>query len=134
MDLVIDANVLFSILIKEGKTEEIFFKEQINAFAPEFLLDEFRKYEPLIREKTGRKEDEFEDFLDAIKRRITIVSNEETAPFIAKARKISPDPKDVEYLALALKLRAAVWSNDKRLKTQKEVSVYSTEQILSIIR
>jgi predicted nucleic acid-binding protein len=133
MDLVIDANVLFSILIKEGKTEEIFFKEQINVFAPEFLLDEFRKYEPLIREKTGRREDEFEEFLDTIKRRITIVPNKDTEPFIVRARKISPDPKDVEYLALALNMRAAVWSNDKRLKQQNEVSIYSTEQILSMI-
>ncbi|MBI5880884.1 PIN domain-containing protein [archaeon] len=133
MDIIIDANVLFSILIKEGKTEEIFFKEQVNAFAPEFLLEEFRKYEPLIREKTGRRQDEFAEFMDALKRRITIVSNKETEPFIARARKISPDPKDAEYLALALKMRAAVWSNDKRLKQQKEVSVYSTEQILMMI-
>lgn len=41
MDLVVDANILFSVLIKKGKTEELLFKDTIHLFAPEFLFDEF---------------------------------------------------------------------------------------------
>ena len=48
MDLVIDANILFSILIKSGKTEELLFKEDIHLFAPEFIFEEFEKYKNLI--------------------------------------------------------------------------------------
>ena len=52
MDLVIDVNVLFSALIKRGKTEELLFKEAFHLFAPEFLFDEFEAYRERILEKT----------------------------------------------------------------------------------
>jgi hypothetical protein len=33
MDLVIDANILFAVLIKSGKTEELILHEDIQVFA-----------------------------------------------------------------------------------------------------
>ena len=44
MDLVIDANIFFSILIRKGKSEDILFQEDLHLFAPEFLFEEFDKY------------------------------------------------------------------------------------------
>ena len=41
MDLVIDANILFSILIKYGNNEDLLFQEDLHVFAPEFLFEEF---------------------------------------------------------------------------------------------
>ena len=52
MDLVIDANVLFAVLIKSGKTEDLVFSEYIHLFAPEFLFEEFEKYQKYILGKT----------------------------------------------------------------------------------
>ncbi|PIN85274.1 MAG: hypothetical protein COV47_03030 [Candidatus Diapherotrites archaeon CG11_big_fil_rev_8_21_14_0_20_37_9] len=43
-------------------------------------------------------------------------------------KKISPDPKDVPYFALALKLRCPIWTNDKLLKKQKKVKIISTSE------
>jgi predicted nucleic acid-binding protein len=35
------------------------------------------------------------------------------------------------YLALAFALKASLWSNDKKLKKdQKEISVFSTEELI----
>ena len=130
MDLVIDANILFSVLIKKGKTEEIIFEEDLHLFTPEFIFEEFTKYEELIREKTERDEGEFERLMDILKRRIKTICNEETEMYIKKAKEISLDEKDVDYIALALKLRCAIWSNDKELKKQKEALVYSTEDLV----
>jgi len=45
------------------------------------------------------------------------------------AEKISPDPNDLMYFALALKLKCPIWSNDKELKKQNEVIIYSTEDL-----
>ena len=46
----------------------------------------------------------------------------------------SPDPKDSAYLALALALKSAVWSNDKKLKEeQNHVKVLSTEDLINKI-
>ena len=130
MDLVIDANILFSVLIKKGKTEEIIFEEDLHLFTPEFIFEEFTKYEELIREKTERDEGEFERLMDILKKRIKTICNEETEMYIKKAKEISPDEKDADYIALALKLRCAIWSNDKELKKQKEALVYSTEDLV----
>jgi len=134
MDLVIDANVLFSVLIKRGRTEELLFNEDIHIFAPEFIFEEFNKYTELILKKTERSKEELNALLDIIKKRIKTIPNEETAKFIQKAKKICPDPNDVEYFALALKLKCALWSQDEALKQQKSIQVYSTEELSKIFQ
>jgi predicted nucleic acid-binding protein len=40
-----------------------------------------------------------------------------------------PDENDLEYFALALKLRYAIWSQDKTLKQQQIIRIYSTEEL-----
>jgi predicted nucleic acid-binding protein len=127
--LVIDANVLFSALIKNSLTAEIIFEEDIIPSAPEFVIEEFLKYEDLILKKTSRTREEFIQIMHMLKDIITVVPKEEYSKFIGEAEKFSPDEKDVMYLALALKLKCAVWSNDKRLKQQDRVKVYSTEDL-----
>ena len=57
------------------------------------------------------------------------MSFNEFREFEEKAKKISPDPDDVLYFALALRLRCAVWSNDKKLKEQKIVNILTSEEI-----
>jgi len=47
-------------------------------------------------------------------------------------RRVSPDINDVLYLALALKLNCPVWSNDRKLKNQNAVRIYSTQEIIRI--
>lgn len=131
MDLVIDANILFSVLIKRGKTEELLFEEDLHVFAPEFIFEEFEKYKDLILDKTERSKEEFDELMIILKKNIKTIPNEETEKFIPEAEKICPDKKDVDYFALALKMKCPIWSNDKELKAkQKVVTVYSTEDLM----
>lgn len=132
MDLVVDANVLFSALIKSGKTEDLMFEPSLHLYAPGFLFDEFEKYKELITKKTKREEKDFGKLVDIFRKRITTAANEETEKFIKKAKKISPDKKDADYFALALKLKCSIWSDDKKLKNQDEIHVYSTSELLEI--
>jgi len=127
--VVIDANILFSALIKNSLTAELIFEEEVMLFAPEFVVKEFLKYEELILKKTSRTREEFVQIMHVLKDIITVVPKEEYSKFIEEAEKFSPDKKDVMYLALALKLKCAVWSNDKKLKQQDEVKIYSTEDL-----
>jgi len=46
----------------------------------------------------------------------------------------TPDPDDMAYFALALKLNCAIWSNDKKLKEQDKVKVYNTHELSKINR
>ena len=131
MKLIVDANVLFSALIKEGLTAELLISDKLQFFAPEFLFTEFAKYKDLILRKTHRNEEDFNKFLEILKEQISIVPKKEITPFMHEANKISPDPKDTVYFALAIALKSNIWSNDKKLKqSQIKINVFSTEELL----
>jgi|SRR3989338_4446544 len=129
MDLVVDANVLFAALIKEGFGYSLLFNGKFNLFTPEYVFAEFEKHQEEILEKTERTTEELYKLLEVLKRRINIVPLEELTEYVEKAEKISPDPGDMVYFALALKFNCPIWSNDKKLKQQDTVLVYHTHEL-----
>lgn len=135
MELVIDANVIFSALIStEGKTCDLLFSDEIVLFAPEFLQEEFEKHKQEILLKSGLPEVDFDLALSLIFSRIRIIPSSEFKSFIRQAKEVCPDPNDTEYLALALKLSCPIWSNDKELKSQDVVKVYFTRELLELFK
>ena len=100
MDLVLDANILFSILIKKGITEELFFKDTITLYAPEFLLDEFEKYRAYILKKTHRPDKEFHTLMIILRKKINLIPNEETQDYIKQAKQVCPDDNDSDSLVI----------------------------------
>ena len=131
MDLVIDSNILFATMLKDSGTSDILFSHKL--YAPEFIFEEFRKYKEYLKGKTHRNEEDFNELFDIFERTIILIPKEEIQQFLLKAEKISPDPKDVSYFALALKLRCGLWGNDKDLKEkQGVVQVYSTEELINM--
>lgn len=73
----------------------------------------------------------FAEFMDRIERRIVLIPQEELQSFVDDAKRISPDVKDVPYVAAALRLKIPIWSNDAALKQKQDaVKVYSTEEIV----
>lgn len=130
MKIVADANILFSSLIKEGKSIELLLNFSLNIFVPEFILSEIEEHKKEIIEKTNRKEEELNEIFSLISQIITIIPKEEFEDCIKQAEIISPDPDDIQYFALALKLKCPIWTNDKRMKEQDIVRIYSTEEII----
>jgi predicted nucleic acid-binding protein len=129
MKFIVDANILFSALIKDSITAELLFHKDFRLYTAEFLIDEFLKHRSLILEKTLRTEAGFVGIMYALKDIITVIPEEDYSAIIKEAEKISPDKEDTMYFALALKLKCPIWSNDKKLKEQKLVKVYTTEEI-----
>ena len=135
MKLVVDANILFASLIKDSLTAELLVSDKLNLYAPEFLFDEFIKYEQYILEKTNRSKGDFEYFLNILREEIEIIPQNIISPFIEEAEKFSPDPKDTVYLACALVIDSKIWSNDKKLKEdQKEIEIISIEELIHKVR
>ena len=133
MDLVIDANILFAALIKRNVTSDLLFRNDLHLYAPEFIFEEFEKYRNVIKSKTERSDEEFDELIAILCKTIELVPKQEFKRYIKKAKAISPDIKDVPYVALALKLHVAIWSNDKDLKNkQDEVTVYTTSEIIDL--
>ena len=132
MRLIIDANVLFAALIKDSSTAQLLISDKFKFFAPEFLFEEFAKYEDYILKKTHRTKENFKEFYNLLKQKITIISKDEIDPFLEQAEEISPDPKDTVYLALCLAINSNFWSNDKELKEKQDlVEVLTTEEIIN---
>jgi predicted nucleic acid-binding protein len=127
MILVIDANILFSALIKDSLTAELIFDNDLILVTPEFIIDEFLKYEDLILRKMHRSNEDYVLIMHMLKDIVNVIPEEEYSQYIKEASTFSPDEKDTLYLALALKLNSAIWSNDKKLQNQDRVKVYSTE-------
>lgn len=62
-----------------------------------------------------------------------MIPREEIMPFIGEAKNISPDAKDAPYFALAMRLKCPIWSNDKDLKKQNSVEIYSTDDLVRML-
>ncbi|MBD3312895.1 PIN domain-containing protein [Candidatus Woesearchaeota archaeon] len=133
MNLVIDANILFSALIKNSLTAELIFNQELRLYTCEFIIEEFFKYETEILLKTHRTEGQWITIMHQLREIITVIPKEEYSQFMDEAEKLCPDPKDAIYFALALRLGCPIWSNDKRLKDQESIRIYSTAELKDIV-
>ena len=134
MELVIDANEVISALISSsGKIAEMIFSDKLKLYAPEFLLEEINKYGGVILEKSRLSKEELNILLSLISLQIEFFPFSEFEDFEEEASKICPDPKDIEYFALALKLDCSLWSEDKLLKKQNRVKVLTTLELLNLL-
>jgi len=132
MDLVVDANVLFSALIKDSFAYNLIFSDSFHLFTPEYIFTELEKHKEELLKKSERTDEEFFRLVETLKRRIVIVPLEELVPYVEEAEKLTPDPDDMAYFALALKLNCPIWSNDKKLKKQDKIKVYHTHELSKI--
>lgn len=130
MKLVVDANVLFSAAIRDSKTSDLLLNDDLELYAPEYLFDEFKKYQETLLEKTYRTDEDFENFLEILQSRIKTVSKEKFENELVEAKTFTPDPKDVPYLALALHIDASVWSDDTDFQEQDRVNVFTTTELV----
>lgn len=134
MKLVVDANIIVASLVKEGKTADIIINPIFNLFAPEFIIEEIEKYKDEIIKKSKRSSlEEIDETLSYVLSIIYLVPKSMFFDFIDEAERISPDIKDNAYFALALKLNCPIWSNDKKLKEQNRIKVYSTKEIVRFV-
>jgi len=134
MIIVIDANIIISALVKDGKSAELLVNPVLELYAPEFFMEEIIKYKDEILGKTHRNLEGFSLILSEILLLTKIIPKSDFGDYIDEVRLFSPDEKDNTYLALALKLNCPIWSNDKGLKEQTRVKIYSTEEIIDELR
>jgi predicted nucleic acid-binding protein len=132
MDLVVDANIVIAALIKESVSYRLLFKDLFHLYTPEFIFTEIEKHKEELLNKTHRTTIEFYNVLDILRRRITFIPLEELTAYVEEAERITPDPDDMAYFATALKMRCAIWSNDKKLKEQDKIKVFSTHELMKL--
>ncbi|MFA6022840.1 MAG: PIN domain-containing protein [Candidatus Pacearchaeota archaeon] len=134
MKLIIDANILFSALIKEqGITRKLILNDKLILISPDFIIEEFLEHLEELENKTGVKTEILKEKIKELLRlsNIKLISEKNYINSIKQAEKISPDIGDIPYFAIALKFNIPIWSNDKLLKSQDKVKIYSTEELIN---
>lgn len=133
MQLVVDTNVLISALIARSKTFEIIVLGDLELFAPEYALGEIDRHKEELRARMDISQEEFNVVLNLILSHVVVVSRERYESFEAHAQKICPDQKDFPFFALALALKVPFWTNEVRLKNQREIAIYNTKELIDLM-
>lgn len=133
MKLVIDANVVISVLIADSKTRELIVTLEPDLLTPAFVYDEIENYEDLIVEKSGMEQNRVAQFIDLLFQYIDVVPASEFYPAIERADEAigETDPDDVLYLACAIGCDAAIWSDDSDFDEQDLVEAYTTSDVIN---
>ncbi len=128
---MVDANIIFAALIKDSHTRHLLLSSGWTFYVPEFILAEVNKYLDTLSAKTGLTRTEVKELLARLitAANIKIVPATEFSELLPRATEVCPRPEDIQYFALALKLRCALWSNEKKLKEQNHVTVYNTQEL-----
>lgn len=133
MLLVVDANIAISMLISKGLKHKIFFSDKIESNSPDRILFEIGKHWSELSDKSGLSEDNLELAFIAIRLQLSTFFLNSLSNWLKEGAKISPDPDDSEYFALALKLNCPIWSEEKLLKKQDKVKVLNTGELWKLL-
>ena len=116
MEIVIDSNVLFRILISQGNIIELMFNTRMRIYAPHKLGEEFLNNEEEILAESRLSKTDFQVLNSLLFERITFVRLEEYKKFIPKARRLLGDrEKDEDFIALCLLKHCKLWTYESRL-------------------
>ena len=129
MKVAADANVLLAAVIG-GRARLILTHPQVQqVFTTSATLAEVEEYAGLLAQKKRLRPDIL--LLTVAALPVTIVDRIDYSRSISEARRRIGlrDPDDVELLALALRLRIPLWSNDRDFDSAR-VKVFTTEELL----
>jgi len=130
MKFVVDANILFALANSESAANSLVSDFMLELFSPDFSLVEIKKYKKDISEKSGV---EFDGVLELLKEKVKFIDESQYSGMIKKLSSKLTDKKDVPYFALACKLNLPLWSNDKHLKEQSLIPVFTTRELVEIL-
>ncbi len=133
MKIVLDTNSLFSFFWKGSLVTKLLLREH-ELYSPEFALEELDKHKTEISKKTKLSQVEYEEFKTLLKEAVKFMAFSEYSDKIPEAFKILPEhTKDIDFLALALKLNAAIVSNDKELLKQSKIEVFNKSRLSELL-
>jgi len=132
--LIVDANVLFSALIRPGKPWQFFRRnktfERYELIAPEFLFFETGRRIDKILSFTHFNREEFIEVFSFIKGEIELIPLETFEDKTQEAKSIAPHLKDVSYIALSLKIDCKIISGDQGVKNALPNKVLTPSEAL----
>lgn len=113
--IVVDANIILSALLG-GKPSKILFDGRFKFVTTRFTVKEVRKYFPSLGKKLGVSKGKLLTLLNKLP--LQVYGRDFYKDKLKESQKLiaQVDKKDVEILALTLKFKAYLWSQDKHFK------------------
>ena len=133
--VVVDANVLFGALLRDGTTRRLLLYGGLELHTPPTIWDEFERNRPELLKKSRATEAAFDLLVGALRDRIGDVPL-----LLIRERMVKATAKlgrggglDAPYVAEALALAATLWTQDKELRAKAPVPVVSTEDVVAAL-
>lgn len=130
MELAVDTNILYTYFWKNSFARRFLMRMSLELYAPEFALEEINAHVSDILKKTRISEEEFIKLKKDLAIAVEFIPLEEYKEFLKPTLDFSPDSKDIDFLSVAMKLKLPLWSNERLLKKQNKVEVFSTSDLL----
>ena len=143
MKIVVDTNIIFSALLSpDGKISDLLINSHstFEFFSPMYILDELEKHKLKLKKISGFDESEINFLQRQIFRKVDLIDLEiitETIWEKAVYLTYDVDEFDTPFIALALELKSALWTGDKKLingLSKKGVDWIFTTDIINKIR
>ncbi len=136
MRLVVDTNILFSFF-RENPVRSIIVNANqlgLELFTPEYAFEELQNNaNDLLKYTKLKNENELEKIFTLLDLFVDKKSLSFFSDMKEEGKDISPDEKDAPFFALALKLKAEIWSNEPLLKQQSVIMVHSTPELRKVL-
>lgn len=136
MIFIVDTNRIIAGLLRDSTSRKILLNKRFEFYAPDYLLLEIQKHKKLILKKSKLSKSKLQIIFDLLIERINIVPKSKIEGYINEAKEIigDIDPDDVPFIALALAIpNNGIWSDDKHLKKQNTVKIWSTKDMTQIL-
>lgn len=130
MKLVVDANILFAALLKNGWSRQLWVTPGLELVAPAYLMVEFESHRSEIFSKFKGSREDFDSLFRHLIAYVKLVEDAELKPYVAPVMSLSSDSDDWLYLACALFCGGDLWSSDKGFQPQKRFRVWRTDELI----
>lgn len=136
MRLVVDTNVLFAGLLRDGTTRGLLIDPPLRLLAPEQALAEIRRNAKVIASRSNLSMDGVELLLALLTEDVEVVPRGAFEEALPEARDLigDKDPGDVPFLALSLARPCeGIWTQNTRHFEGGGVDLWTTEDVIEWI-
>ncbi len=130
MKLVVDANILFSLAKAGSSASDLLSTHTLWLLSPDYAGYELQQHRNELEELSGKP---FAIAIQDINKKVVFVDISVYKLRLKEAQKLLNDPKDTAYLALAIEMSLPIWSNDRHLKEQSIVEVFTTKDLVILL-
>lgn len=132
---MLDTNVILKALIRDSVVRGILLGSSHEFFIPEYAIEETRKHLDVVAKKSGLSESEIDSVIDTLLTNIKVIPADQVRSKWKEAEEAigRVDSDDVPFVAASMSVSCdGIWSDDKHLKLQNKVKVWTTRDVTGL--